>query len=74
MTHKNIPRENLLFDEANANPPSLPPPQQLPTNINMARKEGTLREYALSSSDMVQRSITRPAITANNFEIKQAMI
>ncbi|KAA3472818.1 retrotransposon gag protein [Gossypium australe] len=40
----------------------------------MARNERTLREYALPNLDMVQGSIMRPVITANNFEIKPAII
>ncbi|KAA3470881.1 acidic leucine-rich nuclear phosphoprotein 32 family member B-like [Gossypium australe] len=35
----------------------------------MARNERTQREYVLPNLDMVQESITRPDIMANNFEI-----
>ncbi|KAA3480928.1 RING-H2 finger protein ATL63 [Gossypium australe] len=69
------PRENSLFDEANDNNlEDPPPPPQLPANINMACQERTLKEYARPNLDMVQMSITRPYITAINFEIKLTMI
>ncbi|KAA3462050.1 RING-H2 finger protein ATL63 [Gossypium australe] len=75
-TRGNLPlRENPLFDEVNNNNlEDPPPPPQLPANINMAHNEKTMREYALPNLDMVQGTMTRPAITANNFEIKPTMI
>ncbi|KAA3477271.1 oligopeptide transporter 4-like [Gossypium australe] len=51
-----------------------PPPSQLPANIHITRNERTLRYYVLPNLKMVQGSITRLAITANNFEIKPAII
>ncbi|KAA3483571.1 Integrase-like protein [Gossypium australe] len=71
----NLPYENPLFNEANNNLQDFPPPPpQLPANIPITCNERTLREYALPNLDIVQRSITRLAITTNNFEIKPAMI
>ncbi|KAA3484272.1 reverse transcriptase [Gossypium australe] len=40
----------------------------------MASNEKTLRDNVLPNLEMVQESITSPAITANNVEIKPAMI
>ncbi|KAA3488392.1 hypothetical protein EPI10_032151 [Gossypium australe] len=72
----NLPRcENPLYDKANNNNLDYPsPPPQLPANNLKASNERTLREYGLPNLDMVQVSITRPAITTNSFKIKPAMI
>ncbi|KAA3486809.1 hypothetical protein EPI10_030682 [Gossypium australe] len=71
----NVPRENPLFGDANDNTLGDPlAPPQLPANLHMARNEQTLRYYALPSLDMVYESITRLAITTDNFKIKPAMI
>ncbi|XP_052478429.1 uncharacterized protein LOC128033971 [Gossypium raimondii] len=40
----------------------------------MTWNKRTLRDYALPSLDMVQEAIARSTVTANNFEIKPAMI
>ncbi|KAA3487609.1 hypothetical protein EPI10_031423 [Gossypium australe] len=63
-----------MWDSVANNLENQPPPPQLHANINMARNERSLREYTFPNLDMVQGSITRPAIMANNFEIKPAMI
>ncbi|KAA3469439.1 hypothetical protein EPI10_015226 [Gossypium australe] len=64
----NVPYKNSFFNEANDNVLGDPPaPLQLPTNLHMAH-------YVLPSVDTVQESITRPTITANNFEINPTMI
>ncbi|KAA3480829.1 RING-H2 finger protein ATL63 [Gossypium australe] len=45
-----------------------------PQTPPMAHNGRTLRDYVLPNLEMVQGSITRPTIIANNFEIKSAMI
>ncbi|KAA3477860.1 oligopeptide transporter 4-like [Gossypium australe] len=70
----NIPCDNPLFCYADDNALGDPSAPQLHANVHIAWNGRTLRDYALPSLDMVQKSIVRPTITANNFEIKSAMI
>ncbi|KAA3488393.1 hypothetical protein EPI10_032152 [Gossypium australe] len=73
--YNGVTDDNPLYDKANNNNLDYPsPPPQLPANNLKASNERTLREYGLPNLDMVQVSITRPAITTNSFKIKPAMI
>ncbi|KAA3479912.1 hypothetical protein EPI10_020386 [Gossypium australe] len=66
-TTGNVPHENPLFGDTNDNILRDPPAPQLPANehILITREPLEATHY---------QSITRSAITVNNFEIKQKMI
>ncbi|KAA3486757.1 Integrase-like protein [Gossypium australe] len=64
----NIPHENPLFDDADDSAVGNPPAPQLPANVQMARNERTIKDYALPSLDMFRGTmIEDPSQHLNQF-------